>query len=149
MAQIRKALRAYYTDAVEFPATLQELASHRKLPAALLVSPWKKPFAYRAEAMRLAPDVPRQKYSLHCATLGTDRRKWADILNGAWSLQEEWVLRGVTPDEPRQAILIRAGAKRKWVRLATGERHEGVLAIEVAPKLVVLAHLERIAILTL
>ena len=60
MAEIRAALRRYYTDKVEYPGTLQGLVDAKMIAADALTDPWGKPFLYRTDRLRIAPKRRRR-----------------------------------------------------------------------------------------
>jgi len=80
MNRLSEKLRAYYTQHVEYPATLGGLVETKLAQPADIIDPFGKPYGYEARARRLMPDVPRQTYALRCDTTQTEHGPLREVL---------------------------------------------------------------------
>jgi hypothetical protein len=147
MAEIRAALRRYYTDKVEYPKTLQALVAAKVIAADLLTDPWGKPFLYRAGRLRIAPKLPRQSYALSCASLPGAKGSLATFLRASGAFERLWVFQAPVPGRPPAAMLSPEGKIGKSVRVAEGSRAGTARVLRITPQVVLLAEKDFLAVL--
>jgi len=148
MAELRAALRRYYTDKVEYPEALAGLVAAKLVAADAVTDPWGKPFRYRTDRLRIAPKLPRQAYVLGCASLPGDKRSLATFLGASAAFERMWMFRAPVPGKPPAAMLAPAGHAGKTVRVVEGSRTATARVVQITPDVVLLASDDFLAILT-
>jgi hypothetical protein len=146
MVQLDAALRAYWVDKVEYPAALDDLVKHKLVAPEAIVDPWGKPFAYETARLKLAPDMPRQKYSLGCKGLEGTSRDLKRVLEATRSLGRGYVLGDIVQGRPLGAKLITPEGRTTIV--AEGSKLGGATVVVVTRQAVVLADPDNLAVLT-
>ena len=149
MEHIDAALRQYWVDKVEYPARLEALVQRKLVEPGLLIDPWGKPFQYTTGRLRIAPEIPRQKYTLSCAASGATNRGLQKLLAESATFGRRYVLTGVSSGRPKRALLaLAAGSKegRKSFGVAEGEGIGTARVVQITPQAVVLVDGEKVAI---
>jgi len=121
MQQIDVALRRYWVDRVEYPERLEQLAERKLAPPELLADPWGKPFKYSPRALRAAPGLPRQIYTLECTAIAGDSRQLPRRLKESAEFPKKFQLKGIGGVRPLSA-LIAVDKADKPVHVAEGEK---------------------------
>ncbi|MCX5658555.1 MAG: hypothetical protein NTW19_02400 [Planctomycetota bacterium] len=122
LLQLAQKLRAYFGKHVEYPAALHDLVPAKLATEADLVDPFGQPWTYEATANSLDPKLPRQKYTLSCATLKLERRDAAAGLASITDAPKQVALSSVEPAEARAFLKGRRadGAMGPTVRIPVG-----------------------------
>lgn len=108
MVQIAEALQSYFAKHIEYPDSLDALVAAGLMEAAQLRDPFGQPWGYETAARRLAPDLPRQRYTLTCTTLKVTSRDIASELKRSADDVREGVISSVNVE--RQQVFM------KWQR---------------------------------
>jgi hypothetical protein len=146
MVALDAALRAYWVDKVEYPAALDGLVKHKLVAPEALADPWGRPFVYETGRLELAPDMPRQKYTLRCQTLEGTSRDLKKVLESTRTLGRGYVLREIVQGRPLGAKVVTPDGRTTIV--AEGSRLGGAAVVVVTRQAVVLADPNNLAVLT-
>jgi len=90
--QVEKALKAYYTDNVEYPASLAPLQSLPKDKVPPKTDRFGDPWSYKAEAFSKLSKLVNQRYSLFSKNLGNRETKLDPALLGAYGKKSAFVV---------------------------------------------------------
>jgi len=148
MKPLEAALRRYWVMCVEYPERLDGLVSKKLADPKALLDPWGKPYEYRTGRLRIAPDMPRQTYTLRCAALGDDSRGLHAALERTAELPGRFILKAVGGSQPLSALIETTGARGRAVQVAEGEAIEAARLIKLTRTTAVLADRGAVAILT-
>jgi len=80
MDRLATQLRQHYRREVRYPETLDALVQRKLAEPADLIDPFGQPFAYEARARASMPNVPRQVFTLRCASTGDAYRDGQTLL---------------------------------------------------------------------
>jgi len=149
MEKIATALKRYYVDKVEYPESLEALAKSNLISREQALDPWGKPFVYEPRAMTIVPDIRRQKYKLSCSSLRGDSRQTLQIAKDSLVFSQKFLLRGIASTKPYKAVLARPTRPDETFTVTEGMNLGGVKVLRVTRDLVILAHNEKLGVLTL
>ena len=147
MERLDAALREYWTDEIEYPPTLQALVAHKLIGPRFLVDPWGKPLVYQTGRLKIAPEIPRQKYTLRCSALAGTSKDLPRILAESAAFGVGLKLQAVAAGRPMKASIIVGPGKSASV--AEGGKLGAATVVKITPRAVVLIEGEKIAVLAL
>jgi len=148
MAQIDAVLRKYYIQKVEYPEKLEALVERKLITAQRLLDPWGKPLSYRVGRLRIAPDVPRQSYTLRSTSIQGDSRQLEHVLKESAAFPGKFRLRAIGGIRLLTALIAPTQKGKKPAHVAQGETIGSAKVIKLTRKAVVLVDGELVAILT-
>ncbi len=149
MQQLRSALHAYWVRHVEYPERLEALAEKKLVPAETLTDPWGRPFEYRTAALSIAPDLPRQRYTLRCATTGADSGDLEAALKRTAELPRMFELKAIGASRPPSALMKLKGDNSPPRHVAEGEKIGPATLIKLTRQVAVLADGDAVAVFCL
>ncbi len=149
MDKLRRALRAYWVRHVEYPERLEALAEEKLVEPALLRDPWGKPFEYHAAPLSIAPDLPRQSYTLRCATTGADSRDLETAIKRTGDLARMFELKAIGASRPPSALMKLRGRNSPPRHVAEGEKLGPATLIKLTKQAVVMADGDAVAVFCL
>ena len=147
MEELDAALRKYYVARVEYPETLDGLVERKLATAQQLVDPWGKPFGYKVGKLRIAPDVPRQAYTLSCTAIEGHSRQFKDLLKASAAFAPSYRIKEITDTYPVAAYLAPADQPAKRVVVNEGAKLGSATVVKITRRTVVLREGERVAVL--
>jgi len=146
MARLDKVLRAYWVDEVEYPETLDALVKTNRVKPDAIVDPWGKPFVYTTSALKLAPDMPRQKYVLRCGDLDGTSRDLRKMLDATRGLGKGISVRGYMPGpQPGASVVMSDGTS---TIVTQGGTLGSATVVAVTRQAIVLAAPDNLTVLT-
>lgn len=119
MLQLAEALRAYYARHVEYPETLAALVETELASEAQLTDPFGQPYEYTAEARAIMPDIPRQRFTLRCASIDATHDELETLLESLDQPIEDLQISSLVPERDQAYVRDRQrdgswGVTRRW-----------------------------------
>ena len=125
MEDIDAALRKYWTDRAEYPATLDGLVQRKLLAAEQIVDPWGKPFVYQEVPLSIAPKMPRQNYKLRPSGFEADSRQFKRVLKENPDFARKFELKAIGQAQKLTALIAPADKSKTPANVVEGESIEG------------------------
>lgn len=144
MQEVDAALRKYWVDEIEYPPSLEALVKRKLIDPKRLKDPWGKPLTYTTGRLKIAPDSPRQKYTLRCTAIEGTSRDFRRFLAETKAFGRGFTLRGFVPGPPPGANLLTP--KKASVNVSEGSRIGSATVVKIESQAVILADGEKIAV---
>jgi len=148
MPEIETALRKYYVDRVEYPATLDGLVQRKLLTAEQIIDPWGKPFVYREVPSSIAPKMPRQNYRLRPSGFEADSRQFKGVLEESAKFPRKFDLKGIGGVQQQAALIAPTEKGKSPANVVEGEAIEGAKLVKLTREAAVLVDAEHVAVLS-
>ncbi|MBL7222494.1 MAG: hypothetical protein ISS72_01445 [Candidatus Brocadiae bacterium] len=146
MVQLDAALRKYWVDVVEYPASLDGVVMRKLVAPEAIVDPWGKPFAYETGRLKLAPDMPRQKYTLRCTAIEGTSRDLKKFLVATRGFGQGFKVRGIVAGPPRGANVVTPDGRS--ANVAEASKLGTATVVTIGLQAVVIADSDNVAVLT-
>jgi len=146
MVKLDAALRAYWVDKVEYPTALDDLVKRKLVAPKAIVDPWGKPFVYETGSLKLAPDIPRQTYTLRCKAIEGTSRDLKKILETTRGLAQGYTVRDMMQGPPPGAHVVAPDGRATVV--TEGSTLGAATVVAITRQAVVLADPNNLTVLT-
>jgi hypothetical protein len=146
MEQVGAALRAYWVDHIEYPPSLKHLVREKLLDKALLNDPWGKAVVYKTGRLSIAPDMPRQAYTLRCSAIEGTSEDFERVLKASKGFGQGYTLRGTAPGPPMRAII--ATPQGQTANVTEGATAGEATVVRIEEKAAVISDGQHVAVLT-